>query len=361
MDTLVLSILGDIFGFNNGRTKTERVRITKKNFGNSYIQLAKNTAINLFHGFLFDGGINKDITKSRYSFNTLMLFATLKGFESNDFKKEYIKIYNKYGEKKLKDVYFSNNTYLNSLELLSKNKTISYDESHNDSMVISRGLPFGLLYWKKEERKKLIIEIINNISLTHKNNTVYLSAITLGLFISYNKNKINKLEWANKLVEYLLSEEFNSILKELKLYNTEFILDKEDYISMWNEYIDELFSGEGYNINQHKGKYKNMIFASYRANYWFYKFNDYNSNEYVYGLRANEAILIAYDSLLLSKGVWEKMLIFGMIGITDNSVMGTLCGILFGLEYGINESININQFKEEEWVKKVLTLGKNIK
>ena len=104
-----------------------------------------------------------------------------------------------------------------------------------------------------------------------------------------------------------------------------------------------------------------MIFTSYRANYWFYKFNDYNSNEFVYGLRANEAILIAYDSLLLSKGVWEKMLIFGMIGITDNSVMGTLCGILFGLEYGVNESININQFKEEQWVKKVLTLGKKLK
>ena len=153
-----------------------------------------------------------------------------------------------------------------------------------------------------------------------------------------------------------MSEEFNTIIKELELYNTEFMLDKEDYISMWNEYIDE-----DYNLNQHKGKYKNMIYPSYRANYLFYKFNDVSSNEFIYGLRANEAILIAYDSLLLSRGVWEKMLIFGMIGISDNSVMGTLCGILFGLEYGINESINMNQFKEEQWVKKVLTLGKKLK
>jgi len=358
MDILVLGVLGDILGFNNGIIKTERPRITKKKYGDSYISTAINTILINYFAFIAEGGINRDISKLRYSFNTLMLFATMRGIENKNCKNEYIKVYNKFGEKKLAEIYFGNNIYLNSLQLLSKNEPIKYSNSYDDSMVLSRAVPFGLLYWKKDERKKLISEIINNIILTHKNNTVYLSAITLGLFISYNKNKINKMEWVNKLVEYLLSEDFNNSIKDLKLYNTEFLLDKEDYVSMWNEYGDETFSNNKFNI--YNPKYKLMNYPNYRSNYLFHKFNDYNSNEFVYGLKSNEAILIAYDSLLLSEGVWEKIITMGMIGITDNSVMGMLCGILFGLEYGINKTVNPNQFKEESWVKKVLVLGKNL-
>jgi ADP-ribosylglycohydrolase len=69
---------------------------------------------------------------------------------------------------------------------------------------------------------KLITEIIENISITHKNNTCFLSAITLGLFISFKKNGIKLLRWGHKLVEYLLSKEFDDIIKENKMYNTQF-------------------------------------------------------------------------------------------------------------------------------------------
>jgi hypothetical protein len=53
------------------------------------------------------------------------------------------------------------------------------------------------------------------------------------------------------------------------------------------------------------------------------------------------------------------MVIQGILGITDNSVMGMLSGILFGIEYGLN-SINIDQFRNEGWLKKILALGKEL-
>jgi hypothetical protein len=356
MDSLILCILGDIIGFSHRSIKIGQDKFTRKKYGDQYRTKALNTSINKVFGFILGGGINRDIRGFKYSFNTLMLFATLKGLVDNEYKKnctkEYIKIYEKYGEKKLSQDYFANNTYLDALQLLSKKEPLNYNVKYNDSMVLSRALPFGLLFWKKEDRSKLITEIIDNISITHKNNTCYLSAITLGLFVSFKKNGLGKIKWGYKLVEYLLSEEFDKIIKDYGLYSVEFMLDKEDYVGMWNTYLNNSFIDDKFN-----NKYI-MVFPDVRANHWYLTFNDLFSNEFIYGIKSEESIIIAYDSLLYSESYWEKIIIYGTLGITDNSVMGCLCGILFGIEYGINESINKVIFKDEPWIKKILTLGK---
>jgi len=357
--SLILGIIGDILGFNNGITKINRPRFTKKKFGDAFIQEGKWGANQNHFEFIFFGGINKDITKDLYSINTVMMMATLKGIINNkeDIKKgcadEYCRVYKKIGQKKLRDGYFINNEYLNSLESLNKNEKIQYNNIYNDSMVLSRIIPIASLYWKKKDRKKMIEEIINNISLTHKNNTVYLSAITLGLFISFNKNNITYIEWGVRNVEFLLSKEFDTILKDLDLYSTEFILDKEDYISMWrtmHNYTME--STDLDNVNQ--------LYPYHRANKLFLTFNEYNSDEFIYGLKADQAIIIAYESLIWCDSSWEKMLFYGMVGISDNSVMGTLCGILFGLTYGINNTVSENQYKSLGWVKKINSMLKDL-
>ena len=159
MDSLILCILGDIIGFSHRSIKIGQDKFTRKKYGDQYRTKALNTSINKVFGFILGGGINRDIRGFKYSFNTLMLFATLKGLVDNEYKKnctkEYIKIYEKYGEKKLSQDYFANNTYLDALQLLSKKEPLNYNVKYNDSMVLSRALPFGLLFWKKEQRKEL--------------------------------------------------------------------------------------------------------------------------------------------------------------------------------------------------------------
>jgi hypothetical protein len=359
-NSIILGVLGDILGFRDGNSKKYRIRITKKKYGESYILEGQKTALSYFQVFINEGGINRNINNSKYSINTLMLMSTMKGIINNkkDIKKgcsdEYIRMYKKIGEKNLTNTYYINNEYLNSLEKLSKNQRIENQE--NDSMVISRILPISLLYWEKDNRKKLIINIIENILLTHKNTTLFLSAITLGLFVCYKKYNINKDLWPIKLTEYMLSSEFDTIIKELNLYSTEFVLDKEDYITTWNEYLNSPMYKQ-----KNELKYIHYNLSPYRrANTFFLHFNDYNSDEFVYGLKSDQAIIIAYDSLLYSTGSWEKMVINGALGINDNSVLGCLSGILFGLEYGINYSVNKEQFRIEEWIKKLLSLGKEL-
>jgi ADP-ribosylglycohydrolase len=364
MDSLIIGILGDILGFKTFKEfgKIIPVRFTKKRFGDKYKDQAINTAVNKYLMFIADGGINQDIKDLKYSFNTLMLFATLKGMsEGKDFKKnctdEYVKLYNKYGSKKLDEMYYANNLYLESLKSLVNSQPIQLNDKYDDSIVLSRVLPFGLLYWKKEDRSKLVSEIIDNLSITHKNITCYLGGITLGLFVSFKKNGVNVEKWANKLVEFLLSTEFDNMIKEHKLYNTEFMITKEDYISAWNGYLNNSFIIN----NKTDEKYiLQMISPINRANYLFHTFNDPFANEFIYGLNTIECMIIAYDSLLYSNGYWEKMFMYGGLGITNNSVMGCICGMLFGIEYGLNSSINKVLFKDESWLKKLLMLSKNL-
>lgn len=358
---LNLGILGDIIGFRNGKFKRDRFKITKKKYGELYLKEGRDIAATQFYGFLSDGGVNQSISNLKYSINTLMLMATLSGMKHNkhDYKKgcleEYSRVYKKKGENSLKNSYFINNEYLNSLEKLSKNETIT--NNNNDSMAITRIIPFGILFWKKENRKKLIIEIINNISLTHKNISVYLSAISLGLFISFKEYNINKDLWGEKLVEYLLSSEFDLIIKELKLYSTEFVLEKEDYITTWNEYLNSGLYKNRFDILYNRDK----MISYRRANTLFLHFNDViSSPEFIYGLKSEEALIIAYDSLISCNSSWERIIIIGILGITDNSVLGMLCGILFGLEYGCNSSINKEQFINEDWFKKIESLRKEL-
>jgi hypothetical protein len=80
---LILGILGDILGFKNGRIKKNRFKITKKKYGESYIPEGKNLAVTDFYSFFLDGGINVNINTLKYSINTLLLMATIKGIINN--------------------------------------------------------------------------------------------------------------------------------------------------------------------------------------------------------------------------------------------------------------------------------------
>jgi ADP-ribosylglycohydrolase len=267
-----------------------------------------------------------------------------------------MKLYDTYKEQKL-NKYYINKMNLSSLANL---KDIEYiaennltDEKFNDSMSIIRSIPFGLMYYKKEDRKTLIQEIVNNIRLTHNNYTCIFGAIGLGLFLSYSRNGIPEQKWGYQLTDYLLSKEFDDIMKELKLYDTDFVIAKEDYITLWKEYLFNTFKKDGTFYYKQGLSYDPI----YRNNYWYNTFT--NENEFVYGIGADDSLIIAYNSLLYSNENWQNMILQGVLGITDNSVMGMICGALYGCQYKF-ENVWINKYVNEDWVKKSIKLGKSL-
>jgi ADP-ribosylglycohydrolase len=362
MESLIVSILGDFIGFDNGASVTNRKRITKSKYGESFIEEGLNYSNNKYFLFLHFGGVNRNLENHKYSINTIMLFATLKGLIKNkndDYdqscKEEYYKIYNKYSDKTNKFRYVLPFDYLNSFSKLDNiNTKLEYNSNANESIAITRIIPIALLFSNKKDRKKMIRQIILNIIITHFNVKCYLSAITLGLFISYGKNNIDKSKWCINLVDYLLSDEFENIIKELNLHDDTFVIQKEQYVTMWNEYIGLYLKNA---LTEKNPNIYLMIKPNRRFQYLYYLSN--SPNEFTYGLCSDDAILCAYDTLLYCRGSWEKMMLMGVIGPTDNSVMGTICGALFGIEYKF-ESIMIEKYLKEDWVKKTLKLGKSL-
>jgi hypothetical protein len=177
MECLILSILGDILTFENGNAFITRKKITKRKYGESFINEGLNYSQNKYFFFLFLGGINRDLIDKKYSFNTMLIYGTLKGMISSkeeDYtekcKEEYSRIYKKSKESSIKNLIPIE--YLNTFSDLESKK--KYDLSANDSNVLPRIIPIALLYWKKDERKKLISEMINNIILLKRKLNIIL-------------------------------------------------------------------------------------------------------------------------------------------------------------------------------------------
>lgn len=365
MESLIVSILGDILNFDNGNTYLYRKQITKNKYGESFMKEGFKYTEDRFIFFLFLGGINRNMLDKKYSFNTLQLFATLKGMISGKddenyvehCKEEYIVLYKKSKESKIKNTI--PNDYLDTFKYIDDiHHKISYNPNANNSNVLPRIIPFGLLYWKKDKlnRKKLVKHTIENIIVTHYNVKCYLSGVTFALFLSYGKNNIHISKWSTNLVEYLLSKEFEDIIKELDLYDDTFVIEKEQYITIWNEYnglhLKKLF------ITKENNTHDIKMIVPFRRYQYLFDLSD-NKDVFAYGLRGDDSILIAYDTLLYCTGSWEKMIIMGTIGPTDNAVMGAICGALFGVVFKF-ESIWIDRYLKEDWVKKTLKLGKSL-
>jgi len=362
MESLLLSILGDIIRFEDGKSYINRLQITKNKNGESFREYGLSESIKRFYYFLYLNGVNQDLTNSKYSLNTMLIFGTLKGIinKKDDFtetcKEEYSKIYKKSKTSLIKNsIPFD---YLNSFSKLdNENYKPIYDISKNDSNVLPRIIPIALLYSKKDKatRKICVESVIKNILLTHYNVKCYLSAVTFALFISYGINNIDVRKWANNIVDYLKSKEFEDIIKDLDLYDDNFIIEKEQYITIWNEYISLYLKihlelkNDYYFINQ--------ISPFFRFQRLF-TLSD-NNDIYAYGLRGDDSILIAYDSLLFCTRSWDKIILMGTLGPTNNSVMGTICGALFGAKYKF-ESVWIDKHLKADWFKKTLKLGKSL-
>lgn len=362
-----MSILSDIITFDNGNIYLNRLKITKNKYGDSFINQGINYFQQYYFHFIFLGGINRSMLHNDYSFNTMQLFATMKGMISGKdnenyvqyCREEYSRLYKKSKESKIKNTI--PNDYLNSFKNLdSEHHSLEYNSSANHSNVLPRIIPIGLLYWKKDKvnRKKLVKHTIQNIIVTHYNVKCYLSGITFALFLSYGKNNIHITKWSAILVEYLLSKEFEDIIRELDLFDDTFVIEKEQYITVWNEYnglyLKKLFITKGSESFTHNLR----MVTPYTRSQYLYDLSG-NTDNFAYGLRGDDSILIAYDTLLYCTGSWEKIILMGTIGPTDNAVMGSICGALYGVVFKF-ESVLIDKYLKEDWVKKTLKLGKSL-
>jgi len=200
---------------------------------------------------------------------------------------------------------------LNSIFLLDKNR--EFQKSEYNSLIFI-GIPFAL----RIHDKKILIQKLDEFLRKYINDTEYvLSVITIALFINYAINDVAIEMWL---------ENINNDLREVK--------DVNKYLDYINNYEE---------INFRNGKFVVKLIEEFvnERNMNFITNHGYKYNKYITD-KPREQVLLIYDTLIRSKGNWEKNILFGMCNFNDNIIISLVIGILYEIMYnsaGINKKL----------------------
>jgi hypothetical protein len=200
---------------------------------------------------------------------------------------------------------------LNSIFLLDKNR--EFQKSEYNSLIFI-GIPFAL----RIHDKKILIQKLDEYLRKYINDSEHiLSVITIALFINYAMNNIAIEIWL---------ENINNDLREVK--------DVNKYLDYINNYEEINFRNRKFVVKliEEFVNERNMNFITNHG----YKYNKYITD------KPREQVLLIYDTLIRSKGNWEKNILFGMCNFNDNIIISLVIGILYEIMYnsaGINKKL----------------------
>lgn len=337
---IMLSALGDIVGFANGRIEFNGGLIFSSEKYDNYMTVGSDYSDDLVFRFITNGGFtHHPRSEWHVSDDTLMLLANCRGIIEeykkdkgnmtgliNSVKNQYISLIDT--KEKLDDFknkYYGGNATIKSLLLLKEGrdyKTFKYDENSGGSGSTMRVGIIGALV----ETHLIIPVSIETTLLTHVNGTAILGAVTIALFASYASTKVNVHKWPFKLMEVLNSTEIDDYINSSRPDIYEYYMkDKVKYINMWEDYIEDRFK---------KGKYlfKNILAYPSRRSLYYSTFSN-KVNEIYPGAGADDSAIISYDIIASSCETWEKVVTFSMLHVGDSDTTGAICGLLYGLAY----------------------------
>jgi len=365
--SLLLNSYLDTLGFKN--TEWEF------NFGfkNNTNPLQANVIwLHLIHNYYALGGSNIDISDWNSSDDTILTIATgegcIKGGEIND----YIDAY----QKKLKLLEdpkrASGINTLNTLKKIIKLKNlekIPYLESMGGNGAAIRTSPIGLKFYKEEDIDKLIKQSIDSSRITHNYTMGFLSGLVTALFTSYAIRDIPVERWSELLIKLKESNKIEKYMKNTNI-NTKFLEDQKDFWAKWYQYNEKRLK----NINKKTSdKYLYPLDRIDDMKDYFpgLKFDKDQVNYNYWGSSGVGAVILAYDSLLLSKYFDKKenkhlisldsLIFFSALHFGDNDSTGAIAGSWYGALQGTQYNKDLNEkFNQLEFYDDIIKLSEKI-
>ena len=318
---LLLGALGDTLGFKNG-------------FWEFYD--CKDNYDSIIKEFDKLGGYkNIDLKNWNISDDTLLTLATANGIlkktdRETFMKKEFIECYKKYALNSNINRYFGTTT-LDKIEQLidgRKYEKFKFQESDGGSGCAMRTMPIGLYYHKKENINSLIYYSFINSILTHTHPMAYLGGIVVALFTSFAIQKKPIERWITKMLK-IFNDKNNILIKTLKKMNK---------IDIYYEYKNTFFSYwvKYYYLRFKKGKYvpnNKWTNLQYRMDYFIEHFEPGSG---WLGSTGTGAVLYSYDSLLLAKNDFQKLIYLTCLSCGDSDTLGMISCSLWGAYYNYN-------------------------
>lgn len=341
--------LGDTIGYYNGEWEFNRGNI---HAGPDYVN-------ELIYEFIHLGGANDFSVKNLLaSDDTILYLATMQvlcdGFDNiNDFgnkiKEEYVKsiplIKNRY----------PGNTTMSALNFQKINEwdKLPYDSDSKGAGSAMRSGCIGIFYPGGINRKKLIELAIESSRITHNSTLAMLGSITTALFTAYSLERVPINKWPNKLLKVINSDIIDNYLKESRPNEYDFyVKDKKLYTGQWDSYRTLLFSGNNLDLN--------VKFMKNPVLRYGYLTDNFSKGCDKPGSCADDAIIMAYDSVARCGGTYEKMLVYSTLHPGDSDTVGSIAFSWFGGLFHSPriETIVRRMFKDLEFYSKINELFK---
>jgi len=371
---MLLSYL-DTIGFYNGKWEFNY------NFNVDNINQALMTNFTIIMEYMSLGGFNHlSIKKWKASDDTLLMIAVIKalldGGEEKDFIKRYIEIYDELekeervaGTQTLKSI-----TFLKKIIQKKSNSylyKIPFDNFMGGNGAAIRTGPIGIFY--ANNINELISVSIIASRLTHNIPLGYLGGLVSALFSSYAYKNISPLLWIDNLLELFESNKIQDYIHTTNIGNTH---DKliDEYFTTWYIYKEKRFE----DLINYRNK-SSFVFAKDRYNALaefipkdFFK-NGKIERWYLLGASGLDAVIYAYDSLLMSivpndnfeindtKLTFnsESLVFFSALHVGDSDSTGAITGFWYGVLNGYN-GFNINQIKDLEFYNELIKLSNKV-
>lgn len=340
---LLLASYLETIGFKNG--------IWEFKYGNrlNNINSVNLNILNIINEFLLLGGSsNIDITGWNASDDTILLIATADAVMKGDYKEHYIKALPLLKE----DKRYSGAIVLESLYLLKRHESISYNKNMGGNGAAMRTGPIGI--WYKDE-KKIIEESLYASRLTHNYYIGYMGGVVSALFSAYALNNVKPWLWVDKLLDL-----YNNKIFHLYFPKDHKIEQLDDYINYWKKYKEVRLSKIKYKNTSELFKSTNIKLESlmsfnpstYIQNYVHNNESllDKNINWNSLGVTGIDSCIYAYDCLLNCMTTpnsnvldfdniiysWDSFLINVAIHPGDSDTTACIGGLWYGLLLGYN-------------------------
>ena len=204
----------------------------------------------------------------------------------------------------------------------------SYSSEAGGNGCAMRNLIIGLCLHQESQLDELTKFSVITSQLTHNNAFGYLAGFNAAYFASLALRRVDPLKWPYLLLERLKSDEMVSFIKKTVSQETR---DYMDYIMFWEKHIDNRFSKDRKLL-----EIKAFANPMYRIKYYYDQFF-VGTGALMIGDSGYLAMIMAYDALIDSGGIWEKLILFGMLHIGDSDTIGAITAGFYGAYYGFGD------------------------
>ena len=344
--------LGDTIGYKNGNWE---FNYDEKDVKPEYTN-------ELISEFISLGGINDlSIVHWRASDDTILYMQTLKVLT------DHIHDINEFGSK-LRVAYIDAIPLMNNrhpgettMQSLDTQKNIEWDKLQYNSFHVGAGAAMrsgciGIFFPGKHNRKKLIALAVECSRITHNSAIAILGSIVAALFTAYALEKIPINHWPHKLLNLFKSKKIDNYMQKSRPHEYHlYTRDKGLFIGQWEHYVNIRFSGITPNLNM-----KNMKNPVLRFKYLSENFSKGHLD--FAGSHGDDSVIMAYDALLESGDVIEKIIIYSILHPGDSDTVGSIALSWFGAYYHSprNQNFLCDRFSDLEFFDELYDLfGKN--